>query len=100
MVGRATVRRARSGVPRGLARASEIAKQRLKIRPNCAAPTTIKDIEPIVEISQKTSLHLEATTFLGSSLIRQYVENWTLDDLVRRTDEAVCYAVKNGLSVM
>src|SRR5689334_12266608 len=83
-----------------LALASEISKQRLKIRPNCAARTTIKDIEPIVEISQKTGLHLEAATFLGSSLIRQYVENWTLDDLVRRTDEAVSYAVKNGLSVM
>src|SRR5690242_15371308 len=77
-----------------LALSSEISKQRLKIRPNCAARTTIKDIEPIVEISQRTGLPLEAATFLGSSLIRQYVENWTLDDLVRRTDEAVCYAVK------
>src|SRR5215467_5059661 len=79
--------------------ATEISKQRLKIRPNCAARTTIKDIEPIVDVVQKTGVCIEAATFLGSSLIRQYVENWTLDDLMRRTDEAVRYAVRHGLPV-
>ncbi len=83
-----------------LALAGEISKQRLKIRPNCAARTTIKDIEPIVDVMQKTGVVLEAATFLGSSLIRQYVENWTLDDLVRRTEEAVTFAVRHQLPVM
>jgi 2-isopropylmalate synthase len=83
-----------------LALATEIAKGRLKIRPNCAARTTIKDIEPVIDIVQKTGVVIEAATFLGSSLIRQYVENWTLDDLVQRTEEAVGYAVRNGLPVM
>src|SRR5215472_17453028 len=68
--------------------AKEIAHAHLKIRPNCAARTTIKDIDPIIDVVQKTGVVIEAATFLGSSLIRQYVENWTLDDLVRRTDEA------------
>ncbi len=83
-----------------LALAREIAKSRLKIRPNCAARTTIKDIEPIVDVVQKTGLVIEAATFLGSSLIRQYVENWTLDDLLRRTEEAVTYSVRHDVPVM
>ena len=82
-----------------LALATEISRSRLKIRPNCAARTTLKDIEPVVEIMQKTGVVIEAATFLGSSLIRQYVENWTIDDLLRRTEESVSYAVKNGVQI-
>jgi len=33
-------------------------------------------------------------------MIRQYVENWTMDDLLRRTEEAVTYGIKRGLPVM
>ena len=83
-----------------LALAAEIAKSKLKIRPNCAARTTIKDIEPIIDVVQKTGVLIEAATFLGSSLIRQYVENWTIDDLLRRTEEAVTYAVQRQVPVM
>src|SRR5690349_896498 len=36
-----------------LALANEIARARLNIRPNCAARTTIKDIDPIVDVVQK-----------------------------------------------
>ncbi|MBI4472453.1 MAG: 2-isopropylmalate synthase [Acidobacteria bacterium] len=83
-----------------LAIASEIAKSRLKIRPNCAARTTIADISPIIEIANKTGIVLDAAMFLGSSLIRQYVENWTIDILLRRTEEAVKYAVDHKMPVM
>lgn len=83
-----------------LALAREIARSRLKIRPNCAARTTIQDIDPILEISEKTGVTIAAATFLGSSMIRQYVENWTLDDLMRRTEEAVTYAIRRGVPVM
>lgn len=82
-----------------LALATEISRSRLRIQPNCAARTTKQDIDPIVEISQKTGIVIEAATFLGSSMIRQYVEGWGLDDLLRRTEEAVTYAVRNGLPV-
>src|SRR5205814_5533766 len=34
-----------------LALAQEIARSRLKIRPNCAARTTIQDIDPILDIA-------------------------------------------------
>ena len=83
-----------------LALAQEIARSRLTIRPNCAARTTIQDIDPILDIAAKTGVTIDAATFLGSSMIRQYVENWTMDDLMRRTEESVAYAIKRGLPVM
>ena len=83
-----------------LALAQEIARSRLKIRPNCAARTTIQDIEPILDIADKTGVTIDAETFLCSSMIRQYVENWTMDDLLRKTEEAVTYGIKRGLPVM
>src|SRR6201998_4437776 len=51
----------------GLAR--EIATNRMKIRPNCAARTVESDIRPIIDISQRVGMPLEAATFLGSSPI-------------------------------
>jgi len=83
-----------------LALAQEIASSRLTIRPNCAARTVIQDIDPILEIADKTGIAIDAATFLGSSLIRQYVENWTLDDLLQRTEEAVTYAIQRDMPVM
>ncbi len=47
--------------------AREIANQRMKIKPNCAARTVEADILPIVEISQRVGIAIEAATFLGSS---------------------------------
>src|SRR3989454_4645320 len=83
-----------------LALATEISQSRLKIRPNCAARTTIQDIDPILDIADKTGVVIDAATFLGSSVIRQYVENWTMDDLMRRTEEAVTHAINRGIPVM
>ena len=83
-----------------LALAREIAAAGIRIEPYCAARTHKNDIDPIIEISQKSGIAIEAATFLGSSPIRQYAEGWDLDRLLRTTEEAVSYAVKNGLPVM
>jgi 2-isopropylmalate synthase len=83
-----------------LALAREIVDQRMKIRPNCAARTLKADIEPIVEISQTAGIAIEAATFIGSSPIRQFAENWELEKLVRHTEEAVRFTVDNGLPNM
>ena len=48
--------------------AREIADQEIKIRPNCAARTHRSDIIPIVEISQRAGIPIEACTFIGSSV--------------------------------
>jgi len=80
--------------------AQEIAHCRLRIRPNCAARTTEADIRPIADIVQATGVEIEAATFLGSSPIRQYAEDWTLDFLLRTTERAVKHARSLGLPVM
>jgi 2-isopropylmalate synthase len=80
--------------------AREIVNSRMKIRPNCAARTHKNDIKPIIEISQRVGIAIEAATFLGSSPIRRLVEDWTVEHLQRLTEEAVTYAVSAGLPVM
>ncbi|HEY2435455.1 MAG TPA: LeuA family protein [Vicinamibacterales bacterium] len=80
--------------------AREIVDERLKVGANCAARTVIADITPIVEIAQRTGLAIEACTFIGSSPLRQYAEGWTLDHLLKLTEEAVAFAVGEGLPVM
>src|SRR5262250_2942103 len=80
--------------------AREIASNRMRIRPNCAARTHENDIRPIVEISQRVGIAIEAATFLGSSPVRRLVEDWTVDHLERITENAVKFAVNHGLPSM
>ena len=80
--------------------AREIVNQKLKIRPNCAARTHRNDITPIIEISQRAGIPIEACTFIGSSSVRFFAEDWTLDKLLKMTEEAVSFAVGEGLPVM
>lgn len=80
--------------------ATEIVDAALSIRPNCAARTVVADVQPIVDISQKVGIAIEACTFIGSSPIRQYAEGWTLEKMLRVTEEAVSFAVSEGLPVL
>jgi 2-isopropylmalate synthase len=80
--------------------AREIADQRLQVKANCAARTVIADIRPIAEISQRSGIPIECCTFIGSSPLRQYAEGWTLEQLLRLTEEAITFAVGEGLPVM
>src|ERR1035437_6219655 len=80
--------------------AKEIVSARLKIRPNCAARTHENDIRPIVEISQRAGIAIEAATFLGSSPVRRLVEDWSVDHLLKTTENAIKFAVAHGLRAM
>ena len=80
--------------------AREIADQRLHVKANCAARTMIADIEPIAAISQRVGMPIECCCFIGSSPLRQYAEGWTLDQLLKMSEEAVSFAVGEGLPVM
>jgi isopropylmalate/homocitrate/citramalate synthase len=83
---------------RALAR--EIRDAKLPIFPNCAARTVIADVEPVARISQEIGIPIEAATFIGSSPIRQYTEDWTIERMLKSTEEAVSFAVRQGLPVM
>jgi len=80
--------------------AREIVDQKLDIAPNCAARTHENDIRPIVEISNRVGIPIEACTFIGSSPIRQYAEEWELDWIIEQSTKAVRFAVGHGLPVM
>ncbi|MDR7555882.1 MAG: LeuA family protein [Armatimonadota bacterium] len=80
--------------------AREIRDARLRIRPNCAGRTCEADIVPIAEAQQRAGVGIDAALFLGSSPIRQYVEGWDLDFLLRTTEAAVSLARRLGLEVM
>jgi 2-isopropylmalate synthase len=79
--------------------AREIVSSKLAIRPNCAARTLVRDIQPIADISQAVGIPIEICTFIGSSSIRQFVEDWSLGRLLQHTEEAVRFAVGLGLPV-
>lgn len=90
--------------PRAVADVTRLAKEivdgKLRIQANCAARTVEADIIPIIEISEKVGIPIEACTFIGSSPIRQFAENWDMDFLLRQTELAVKFAVSHGLPVM
>jgi len=80
--------------------AREIAAARLAVRANCAARTLIADIEPIARIAQRTGVAIECCAFIGSSPLRRYAEGWALERLLALTEEAIGFAVREGLAVM
>ncbi len=80
--------------------AREIADNRLHVQANCAARTLAADIKPIAEISQRAGIPIECCAFIGSSPLRQYAEGWSLDQLLKLTEDAVGFAVGEGLPVM
>lgn len=79
--------------------AREIRDSKLKIRGNCAARTLENDIRPVAEIQEKVGIAIEVATFIGSSPIRRYAEDWTDDFLLKTTESAVRFARSIGLEV-
>jgi isopropylmalate/homocitrate/citramalate synthase len=80
--------------------AMEIVKSRLKVTPNCAARTLEVDVLPIVEIQQKAGIPVEACLFIGSSPIRRFAEDWTLEQMLEHTRKSVGLATREGVPVM
>lgn len=77
-----------------------MAQERLSVRPAFAARTLEGDILPIVEIAQRTGVAVDVNCFLGSSPIRRFAEDWTLDRLLAMTEEAISLCVREGLPVL
>ena len=83
-----------------IALAREIRESKLEIAPNCAARTLQVDIEPIVDAAETVGMPIEAALFIGSSPIRQFAEDWTVDRMVEHSAAAVRFATGHGLPVM
>jgi isopropylmalate/homocitrate/citramalate synthase len=77
----------------------EVVDCKMSIQVGCAGRTVAADITPMIEISQRTGLTIECCAFIGSSPIRQFVEQWDVAMIARRSTEAIDIAVKAGLPV-
>lgn len=77
----------------------EIVNHKLPLRVSCAGRTVVTDILPMVEISQKAGIPVEVYTFVGSSPIRHYAEEWDVQTIAKRSADAIDVGVKNGLPV-
>jgi 2-isopropylmalate synthase len=75
-------------------------EEKLRIAANCAGRTLEADVRPIAEIVQKTGRPIEACLFIGSSPIRHFAEDWTIERILEHTRAAVAFAVREGLDVM
>jgi 2-isopropylmalate synthase len=77
----------------------EVVDCKMKIRVACAGRTVVSDITPMIELSQRAGMPIEVYAFIGSSPIRQFVEDWDVELIAKRSTEAIDVAVKAGLSV-
>ena len=78
----------------------EIRDSKLALEPNCAARTVVGDVEPVVRIAQRTGVAVEVCAFIGSSPIRRFAEDWTLDRMLQTAEESITFCVREGLPVM
>lgn len=74
-----------------------LAEERSTLRVACAGRTLVTDMQPIVELRDRTGLPIEAHCFVGSSPIRLLTEAWTAGDLEKRSAEALDTVVRAGL---
>ncbi|MEK6606873.1 MAG: 2-isopropylmalate synthase, partial [Myxococcota bacterium] len=69
------------------------------IKAACAARTVEADLRPIVEIAQQIGIPIEVMSFVGSSPIRWYAEDWDFELIQKRSASAIDFAVENGLQI-
>ena len=89
--------------PRAVEDVTTIAKyirdNRLNLKANAAARTVIRDIEPIANIQQEVGIPIAAYCFLGTSPLRLYAEGWDVDFLLRQSEKALSFGIKEGVEV-
>jgi 2-isopropylmalate synthase len=79
--------------------AKTIAKEKYALKAYCAARTVEADIKPIADIQNASGIPIAAYCFLGTSPIRQAVEDWDLDRLLHTCETAIAFAHKQNLEV-
>ena len=80
-----------------------LAKETTKLRtlkPNMALRTHPADVAAAIRAATEAGVAIEACAFIGSSPIRRFAEDWSLDTMLRNVEESVAALVKAGLSVM
>jgi isopropylmalate/homocitrate/citramalate synthase len=70
------------------------------LRPNMALRTHPLDVKAAIEAANEAGVAIEACAFIGSSPIRRFAEDWSLDTMLRSVEESVATLSKAGLPVM
>src|SRR5215468_10754175 len=79
--------------------AEHIKASRLRIKPGCAARTHQRDVQAVIDISQRVGIEIEILCFIGSSPIRQYAEDWDLTRMLKLSAEAIDLGRRYNLPV-
>lgn len=82
-----------------VALAKHAKKQKLDMLLSCLARTTSEDVEAIVDVSQKSGMATTVNLLIGSSKIRQLVEDWDLKEMVKWIKKSIKKAYKYNLEV-
>ena len=95
------------GLPGASAQAREsivaLAKETTRLRhlkPNCAIRTHPDDVRGAIEAATESGVAIEACAFIGSSPIRRFAEDWTLDTMLKSVETSVAALARAGLPVM
>jgi 2-isopropylmalate synthase len=81
----------------------ELARETTKLkrlRPNQAVRTHPLDVGGAIRAAAESGVAIETCAFIGSSPIRRYAEDWSLDTMRRNVETSVSALVKEGLPVM
>lgn len=71
--------------------AKAIRDEKLKIGVNVACRTLLGDVEPVRRIMDEVGIPVLANCFIGSSPIRQYTENWTIESILGHVDKSLSW---------
>ena len=71
-----------------------------RLRPNVAIRTHPDDVRAAIEASTEAGIPIESCTFIGSSPIRRFAEDWKIDAMLKSVETSVATLVKAGLPVM
>ncbi len=74
-----------------------IRDEKLPIRATVACRTHPADIQPAIDLAQRTGVAIEAMMFLGTSPIRLYAEDWDVARLEKLTRDSMRQAARGGL---
>lgn len=76
-----------------------VRQDNLAIKLACAARTVEQDIALIVDLSQTLGVAIDANIFIGSSPIRQYVEDWDMDHMLLLVKRSLAFARQQQIPV-
>jgi 2-isopropylmalate synthase len=81
----------------------ELARETTKLRtlrPNQALRTHPLDVKAAIEGAVEAGVAIECCAFIGSSPIRRYAEDWSLDTMLKSVETSVATLVAEDLPVM